>query len=61
VRQPEHGPIYPEHDVTKVKGIYAGLVMVEGKCIQVDDKQAALPEDCQQAVSQSSITSSGKH
>jgi hypothetical protein len=28
-----------------VKGIYAGLVMVEGKCIQVDAKQAALARE----------------
>jgi hypothetical protein len=28
-----------------VKGIYAGLVMVEGRCIQVDAKQAALARE----------------
>ena len=25
----------------RVKGIYAGLVMVEAKCIEIDDNQAA--------------------
>jgi hypothetical protein len=32
-----------------------------GKCIQEDANQAALPERNLQALSQSSITSSGKH
>jgi hypothetical protein len=27
-----------------VKGIYAGLAMVEAKCIEVDNKQAALAQ-----------------
>jgi hypothetical protein len=31
--------------VAEVKGIYAGLVMVEGKCIQVDAKHAALARE----------------
>jgi hypothetical protein len=42
VRQPETRPISQEQLVAEVKGIYAGLVMVEGKCIQVDVKQAVL-------------------
>jgi Est1 DNA/RNA binding domain len=45
VRQPETRPISQEQLVAEVKGIYAGLVMVEGKCIQVDLKQAALARD----------------
>jgi hypothetical protein len=45
VRQPETRPISQEQLVAEVKGIYAGLVMVEGKCIQVDAKQAALARD----------------
>ena len=38
-------PISQEQLVAEVKGIYAGLVMVEGKCIQVDAKQAALARE----------------
>jgi hypothetical protein len=30
--------------VADVKGIYAGLVMVEAECIEVDNKQATLAE-----------------
>jgi hypothetical protein len=37
--QPETRPISHERLVTEVKGIYAGLVMVEAKCIDVDEKQ----------------------
>ncbi|KAH6662376.1 hypothetical protein B0J14DRAFT_662756 [Halenospora varia] len=40
--QPETRPISQEQLVAEVKGIYAGLVMVEAKCIEVDNKQAAL-------------------
>jgi hypothetical protein len=45
--QPETRPISHEQLVIEVKGIYAGLVMVESKCIDVDDKQtiAALEKD----------------
>jgi hypothetical protein len=43
--QPETRPISQEQLVAEVKGIYAGLVMVEGKCIQVDAKQAQLARD----------------
>jgi len=42
VMQPETRPISQEQLVAEVKGIYAGLVMVEAKCIEVDNKQAAL-------------------
>jgi hypothetical protein len=45
VCQPETGPISQEQLVAEVKGIYAGFVMVEGKCIQRDAKQAALAQE----------------
>jgi hypothetical protein len=38
-------PISMEQLVAEVKGIYAGIVIVEGKCIEVDLKQAALTRD----------------
>jgi hypothetical protein len=41
VPQPETRPISPEQLVIEVKGIYAGLMMVETKCSEVDKKQAA--------------------
>ena len=44
VREPETRPISQEQLVAEVKGIYAGLVMVEAKCIEVDNKQAALAQ-----------------
>jgi hypothetical protein len=40
VLQPETRPISQEQLVAEVKGIYGGLVMVEAKCIEVDNKQA---------------------
>lgn len=40
--QPETRPISQDQLVAEVKGIYAGLVMVEAKCIEVDTKQATL-------------------
>jgi hypothetical protein len=43
--QPETRPISQEQLVAEVKGIYAGLVMVEGKCIQVELKHAQLARD----------------
>lgn len=45
--QPETRPISHDQLVVEVKGIYAGLVMVESKCVDVDDKQlkAALDRD----------------
>lgn len=42
IMQPETRPISQEQLVAEVKGIYAGLVMVEAKCIEVDNKQATL-------------------
>ena len=41
IKQPETRPISQEQLVTEVKGIYAGLVMVESKCIEVDGAQTA--------------------
>lgn len=41
IRQPKIRPISSEQLVAEVKGIYAGLVMVENKCIEVDNKQNA--------------------
>jgi hypothetical protein len=44
ILQPETRPISQEQLVAEVKGIYAGLVMVEAKCIEVDNKQAELAQ-----------------
>ncbi|KAH8756015.1 hypothetical protein F5883DRAFT_429942 [Diaporthe sp. PMI_573] len=41
IGQPETRPISQEQLVAEVKGIYAGLVMVESKCIEVDSLQSA--------------------
>ena len=38
-------PINHDQLVVEVKGIYAGLVMVEAKCIEVDEKQTMLAQD----------------
>lgn len=40
--QPETRSISQEQLVAEVKDIYAGLVMVDAKCIEVDNKQATL-------------------
>ncbi len=47
IRQPETRPISHDQLVVEVKGIYAGLVLVEQKCKEVDEKQspAALEGD----------------
>lgn len=42
LKQPDTRPISHEQLVVEVKGIYAGLVMVEAKCMDVDEKQSAL-------------------
>ncbi|PVH68442.1 hypothetical protein DL98DRAFT_631152 [Cadophora sp. DSE1049] len=42
--QPGTRPISQEQLVAEVKGIYAGLVMVEAKCIEVDNKQVILAQ-----------------
>lgn len=39
LKQPDTRPISQEQLVAEVKGIYAGLVMVETKCIEVDNQQ----------------------
>ncbi len=44
IRQPETRPISQEQLVAEVKGIYAGLVMVEAKCIEVDNNQVILAQ-----------------
>ena len=41
IKQPETRPISQEQLVADVKGIYAGLFMVESKCIEVDSMQKA--------------------
>ena len=45
LRQPETRPISHDQLVVEVKGIYAGLVMVEAKCIEVDEKQTTSATD----------------
>jgi hypothetical protein len=44
ILQPETRPISQEQLVSEVKGIYAGLVIVEAKCIEVNNKQATLAQ-----------------
>ncbi|KAJ5182848.1 DNA/RNA-binding domain E.t1.c1-type [Penicillium capsulatum] len=44
-KQPETNPITEEQLVNEVRGIYAGLVMVEKKCIEFDKQQAETGED----------------
>ncbi|KAF4870055.1 Telomerase-binding protein EST1A [Colletotrichum siamense] len=44
IKQPETRPISQEQLVAEVKGIYAGLVMVESKCIEVDNAQSSTTE-----------------
>jgi hypothetical protein len=44
-KQPETRPISQDQLIAEVKGIYAGLVMVENKCIEVDNAQNAQPGD----------------
>ncbi|TRX98621.1 hypothetical protein FHL15_000695 [Xylaria flabelliformis] len=41
IKQPETRPISQEQLVAEVKGIYAGLMMVESKCIEVDNAQSS--------------------
>lgn len=36
--QPETQPITQERLVNEVKGIYTGLVMVEKKCVEIDQQ-----------------------
>ncbi|KAJ4241531.1 hypothetical protein NW757_012230 [Fusarium falciforme] len=44
ILQPETRPISQDQLVAEVKGIYAGLVMVETKCIEVDNAQSSNTE-----------------
>lgn len=44
ILQPESSPISKDQLAAEVKGIYAGLVMVEAKCINIDAAQAADPD-----------------
>ncbi|KAJ4324005.1 hypothetical protein N0V84_004099 [Fusarium piperis] len=44
IPQPETMPISQDQLVAEVKGIYAGLVMVETKCIEVDNAQSSNAE-----------------
>jgi len=41
MKQPPTRPIGQEQLVAEVKGIYAGLMMVESKCIEVDNAQSS--------------------
>lgn len=43
--QPETRPISHEQLIIEVKGIYAGLVMVEAKCIDIDERQSAAAQE----------------
>ena len=43
--QPETRPISHDQLVIEVKGIYAGLVMVESKCIDIYEKQSAAAQE----------------
>jgi Est1-like DNA/RNA binding protein len=44
IKQPATRPISQEQLVAEVKGIYAGLILVETKCIEVDNTQNAQTE-----------------
>ncbi|KAK5991255.1 EST/SMG-like 1-like protein [Cladobotryum mycophilum] len=48
IRQPDTRPISQEQLVAEVKGIYAGLVMVENKCIEVDNAQSSNKDSLRQ-------------
>ncbi|KPM39342.1 hypothetical protein AK830_g7175 [Neonectria ditissima] len=45
LKQPETRPISQEQLVAEVKSIYAGLVMVETKCIEVDNAQSSSTDE----------------
>ena len=45
IRQPETRPISQEQLIAEVKEIYAGLVMVENKCIEVENAQRSVRND----------------
>ena len=43
--QPETRPISHDQLVIEMEGIYAGLVMVESKCVDIDEKQSAAAQE----------------
>ena len=43
--QPETRPISHEQLIIEVKAIYAGLVMVEAKCIEIDEQRSAAAQE----------------
>ena len=45
ILHPNTQPISHEQLVVEVKGIYAGLVMVEAKCINIDERQSAAAQE----------------
>ena len=47
--QPETRPISHEQLVVEVEAIYAGLVMVEAKCIDIDERQSAAAQEKDQS------------
>ncbi|KAJ5155658.1 DNA/RNA-binding domain E.t1.c1-type [Penicillium capsulatum] len=55
-KQPETNPITEEQLIDEVRGIYAGLVMVEKKCIEVDKQQAESKAELSQAQWQALIS-----
>jgi hypothetical protein len=44
IKQPETRPISQDQLIAEVKGIYAGLVIVESKCIKIDNAQSSQSE-----------------
>ncbi|KAI9894550.1 MAG: hypothetical protein M1814_001904 [Vezdaea aestivalis] len=49
-KQPKTRSITQEQLVAEIKGIYAGLVLIEQKCIEVDAKQAKKLEEARKAI-----------
>lgn len=45
LRQPDARPVSPEQLVVEVKRIYAGLALVEAKCIDIDKRQLAAAQE----------------
>ncbi|MCJ1465957.1 hypothetical protein MMC07_004576 [Pseudocyphellaria aurata] len=43
--RPETRPISPQQLIEEVKGIYAGLVVVEAKCVDIDEKQSLAAQE----------------
>ena len=43
--QPDTRPVTHDQLVVEVKGIYAGLAMVEAKCIEIDERQLAAAQE----------------